>query len=66
LNPGPAGSGGEISMIFRETGITYGDPAANEPLNADPTQVKQCGAAFSGKEFNPMRAIDKYGNAFTH
>ena len=53
-------------MIIRETGITYGDPAANEPLIADPTAMAQCGAAFSGKEFNPMRAIDKYGNEFTH
>ena len=66
MSPGPAGSGGEISMIFRETGITWGDPNANDPALADPTNQVACGGAFSDKEFNPMRAIDKYGNEFTH
>jgi len=26
----------------------------------------QCGKAFDDTEFNPMFAIDKYGNDFTH
>ena len=60
------GSGFEYSMIIRETGITWGDPNANDPALADPTNQVACGGAFSDKEFNPMRAIDKYGNEFTH
>jgi len=53
------------SAIIKETGLTWGDEKANEST-ADPTNVKQCGGAFSAKEFNPMQAIDKYGNEFSH
>ena len=57
---------GHAHMIIRETGLTWGDEYANEPDKADRTNKSVCGGAFSDQEFNPMRAIDKYGNMFTH
>jgi len=53
-------------VIIKETGLSWGDEAAREPANAVPGTLNRCGGAFSDKEFNPMRAIDKYGNMFTH
>ena len=54
-----------ITLVIKETGIIWGDEKANEP-GALSTNVRRCGKTFSDKEFNPMQAIDKYGNQFTH